>query len=167
LWVAAGIGAGMTVGLLAAQVPGKSADARAVLRSLDPSQGVVDRTLIARDEVNRAVAELEDKLLPDLANALGVSRPQLDAALARNLPGLVAARAELRAALARYDVRIRIRVAGAPELRRLRLLPLDAFAWGSVGFGVVVAVFSAFGLATNRSGRGLQAAAPVPPEGGG
>lgn len=158
LWVAGAIGVGLTLGLLTAQVPGKSADAQAVLRSLDPSQRVVDRTVAFRDQVGQAVAEVEGRVLPDLAEAWAVSPEQLDAAIARSFPELAAARSELPAVLARYDARLHIRVAGAPDLRTLRPLPLEAIAWGSVVFGVLVAALSAFGLAGG--------AAPRPPHAG-
>jgi len=93
--------------------------------------------------------------------------PQLDAALARSFPDLAAARSELPAVLARYDTRLHIRVAGAPDLRKLRPFPLEAIAWGSVVFGVLVAALSAFGLATDRLGGRIRPAAPLPGEGRG
>ncbi len=145
-----GVGLVLIVLPFALQAPSKTSDAQTVLDSLNPSEAVVLRTQTSIATANAAAAELDQKLIPDLAKALGVNRQGFDAAIARQFPQTAAGLKEVPDALERYDTRLAIRVGGAEDLRTLKKLPIARLAWFDPAFGVVLLVVVFGGMAVLR-----------------
>ena len=125
---------------LSLRAPAKTSDAQTVLDSLNPTEAVVARTEASIATANAAAAELEQRLLPDLAKSLGVSRAEFDAAIARQSPATGTGLKELANALGRYNDRLAIRVGGAEDIRALKKLPIARLAWFDPAFGAVLLV---------------------------
>lgn len=125
---------------LVLRAPAKTSDAQTVLDSLNPTEAVVPRTEASIATANAAAAELEQRLLPDLAKSLGVSRAEFDTVIARQSPSTGTGLKQLPAALARYNDRLAIRVGGAEDLRTLKKLPIARLAWFDSAIGVVLLV---------------------------
>jgi hypothetical protein len=136
------------------QVPSKAASAQTVLDSLNPSTAVVARTETSLATAQAASAELNQRLLPDLAAAIGVSPPALQAAIAREFPQVGAGLQELPAVLGRYQDRAAIRSGGAPDLRTLKNVPVGALGWFGPAYGLVLGTITGWAaLFARRSGK--------------
>jgi hypothetical protein len=154
-FVALAVIAGLLIVLpLALRIPGKAADAEAVLDSLNPTPAVVQRTEDSILTAHEAEVEFRTKLSPDLAAALGTDQAGFQAAIARQSPATAVALAELPEVLERYDSRLAIRVGGAGDLRFLKRLPVAALGWFGPAFGCVLAAATAWAWWSQRSFEG-------------
>jgi hypothetical protein len=88
--------------------------------------------------------ELDGRLLPDLASALGMTREEFDAVVARDFPAVSAGLDAMPDVLARYEDRVAIRVGGADDLRTLKQLPLGLLGWFNTAFAVLLAAVLAW-----------------------
>jgi hypothetical protein len=125
---------------LAMGTPGKAADAQAVLDTLRPTDELVARTEAAYVTSDEGMREFDERLMPDVAAALGVSRSQLDAAMALQFPEVAANLEEVPAVLDRYEGRVEIRREGNEDLATLKEIPIEELGWFGPAFGALLAV---------------------------
>jgi hypothetical protein len=124
---------------LALGIPGKSADAQSVLDTLRPSEELVARTEAAFTTSDEGMREFDERLMPDVAAALGISREQLDAAMALQFPEVAANLEEVPAVLDRYEGRVAIRRDGNEDLETLKEIPVEELGWFGPAFGAALA----------------------------
>ena len=135
---------------LALEIPDKARNAQTVLDSLVPTQQVVDRTEASLATARAASTELDQRLFPDLATALGTTPLGFQQALAREFPAIAVALTEIPGTLDHYDARVAIRTAGAPDLRTLKGLPVGTLGWFAPAFGLLLAMVAIGGVLASR-----------------
>lgn len=126
-------------------IPAKTRDAQAVLDSLNPAPAVVTRTEAALATAEEGFTEFQEELLPDLATALGTTPATLEATIVTEFPETADALNDTPGIMSRYEERVAIRTNGAPEIRKLKDVPVRELGWFGPVFGAVVA--AAAGLA--------------------
>jgi hypothetical protein len=148
---------------LAFRLPWKAADADTVLDSLNASEDVVRRTGELYATARDGFAELDERALPDLASALGISRGQLDALIAQRFPEAAAGLAAMPAVLDRYGERVAIRSDVAGDIRTLQDIPMGALAWLSPAFGAILTGLAGWAIVASRRAAAPAAVAAAPP----
>jgi hypothetical protein len=135
------------------QVPGKAKSADTVLGSLNPSVAVVERTETSFASGQRAAAEFDSRLIPDLAATFNMSRPAFEARLRTQFPNVAASLQALPDVMARYEARVAIRSGGADDLRSLKQLPIAILGWFDPAYGAVIAIVLGAALLAGRTGK--------------
>jgi hypothetical protein len=128
----------LIAGSLAARLPQKAAATENIVSSLTINNETGRQTRAHQDYARASFAEFFDRLVPDVARALGTSSAALTAELDRQFPAIARGRAEFDAIFDNFEAGVVFRETNGDEFSDVKDIPLEATAWGAVGLGVVL-----------------------------
>jgi hypothetical protein len=131
-------------------MPQKAQSAQTVLDSLNPSEAVIAQTGLHFTTTQAGVAEIETDLVPGLAQALGLSRAQFEAAISQQFPDVSRGLSEMPEIVDRYEVRFDIRQDVAGDVRTLKRIPAGTLGWFDPVFGALLGSVVVLTLASAR-----------------
>jgi hypothetical protein len=143
------IGLALVVGPLVTRFPQKAVAARDLLDSLTFTEELSAETRDLKEAGDAATEELEQRLVPDVAAALGITAAEFDSIIDARFPAIARASPQFEEIFDRYEARVRIREQGLHVIPVAADYPLASIAWWAVGLGALTAV--AAGVALFRS----------------
>lgn len=147
---------------LATRGPQKASDAKSLIDSLNITQESAEGTRARFNTVVAFTRQLQDEVVPDVAQALGTTPQALVADLEQRFPLLAESKGDIASFFGRFEADVRIREEGVDEFAVIRDVPTQVIPWLSIGAGIAVALAAGIALILGRREPGP--VAPVAPE---
>lgn len=145
------------VGTLVTRSPQKAAAAERILGSLNITQAAATATVQQFDGASAFIDEYENKLVPDVARALGTGTASLTARLDVRYPAAAQLRTDrLAPALANIGADVRFRQENVDNFAKVGDFPLQATIWTTTALQLVAGLVAL--LAVRRTGAVARAA---------
>ena len=173
LWALAVLGLVLVIAPFATSYPEKARKTGAVLDSLNVSHELAAQTRTHFATMVAAMDEFEQRVMPDVAKATGVSLDARNAQLAARYPDFSEGRRQFTAVFDRYDARVTIRERGVDVVNEAKRFPLEVVMWWTVLPGLAVLLAAGWALArvsfpagtggtSRRSRRSLRSSGSTP-----
>lgn len=165
-WTAVVVGGVVVATTLSLSFIGKSSAADAMNDAFRPvyTAQLVEQSTGALQTVAAMGTEMQTGLIPGLAEALGMTVPEVQAFVASEFPATAAALQSLPAAMGRFQTTVGVFAAQLDNYDTIKDTALTPLAWTILLGGVVMALFGAFGLFAPTSQVAERSPAPTTDE---